>query len=92
MHHECIDQTLRRMTEHLRKCSHDAKAMLLPQGDRGCVGADDDVELHGAKSEASGFFQRVLAHQRAESLAASLGGHHVTRICDVRTPPRMVLP
>jgi hypothetical protein len=92
MHDECVDQTLRRMAEHLRKCSHDAKAMLFPQGDRGGVGADDDVELHGGKTEAPGFFERVLAHQGAESLAASLRRHHVTRICDVRTPPRMILP
>jgi hypothetical protein len=71
--------------------SHDSKAMLLPERDRGFVGADDNVELHGGKTKAPGLFKGVLAHQGAESLAASLGRYHITRICDVRTPPRMVL-
>ena len=50
MHHERVYQTFRCMTEDLRKCSNDAKAVPFPEGDSRFVGADDDIELHGGKT------------------------------------------
>jgi hypothetical protein len=55
MHHEGVDSSLCFMTEDLRKRSHNLKPMFLPDGERGRVGSDYQVELNSRKTKPPGF-------------------------------------
>ena len=55
VHDMGVDQALLWVLETIGCGSNDGEAMLLPQGDRGLVGAHYDVELYRQKSQASSF-------------------------------------
>src|SRR5690606_24308229 len=51
VHHQRIDEAELRMAEAAGDSAHFGKTHRLPQPDRACVGADDEVELHALVAE-----------------------------------------
>src|SRR5690606_276700 len=52
----------------------------LPQPDRACVGADDEVELHALVAEHPGALERTGAHRARHAAAARRLGDHVAAV------------
>lgn len=61
-HHESVHVAQGRVQERTWKATDGFEAELVPEMHCALVGADDEVELHGAKPERSGVLKRVGAH------------------------------
>src|SRR5258707_9781364 len=77
IHHERVDKAEAGMGEGLREAADDGEAEALPEPHRALVAADDEIELHGAKTSAPRVRERVLAHGGGDPASARRGPRHV---------------
>jgi hypothetical protein len=70
--------------------ANDFKSEIFPKAQRCSVGSDDEVELHGPKTEGPSFVQRVFSHRPADSATSSRWRNHEAGIRDVRSKPGLV--
>ena len=59
IHDHGIDKTVLGVPKRVRQTANNLKAEVAPQFHRSVVGADDEVELHGAEAAFPGTLQRV---------------------------------
>src|SRR5262245_54252101 len=78
------------MLEGTGQPSRDCKAEALPQPHGGLVGADDEVELHGAIAAPARLFERVQAERTRDAVAACFDRGDVAAVGDVRAAARLV--
>ena len=73
----------------MKKCGREAadnfETEALPQADGARVGADDKVELHGAKAAIPGVIERMHAHGAGYAATGSGRSGHVAAVGDVGT-------
>ena len=62
----------------------------LPEADGSGVGADDEVELHGAEAALPGVGEGVEAHGAGDSSALGGGGGGVAAVGDVGTAALLI--
>jgi len=63
--------------------ANDFKSEIFPKAQRRSVGSDDEVELHGPKTETSSFAQTMFSHRSADSATSSRWRNHEAGIRDV---------
>src|SRR5215472_13322910 len=83
VHDERINEAKRRMFKTFGKAAHNFETETLPQPDSPLVGADHEVELHGAKSALACSLQRVRTHRASHPAARSVRRRHVAAIGNV---------
>ena len=83
MHDVGIDQAQCLMPKGFGYGSYDREAHFLPERDSAFVCGDDEVELHGEKTEVSGGLQGVFTELPPDSFSAFLASHHVAGIADM---------
>ena len=72
------------MLEGSRKAAGNLESEALPKPDRALVGADHEVELHGAEAASFCVFERMAAHGARYSSAGGANIGHVAAIGYVR--------
>lgn len=85
-----IDIPLLGMGKSARHGADDGKPHILPQAHGAGIGADDQVELHGAETGRACDFERMCAHGPCEPLALRPNGGDVAAIGHMRTWPGLV--
>lgn len=78
------------MVEGFGQAAHDFEAEFLPEVDGDFIGADDDVELHGAEAAFAGAIERVGAHGAGDATACGPGRGHVPAVGDVAASALLV--
>lgn len=78
------------MSKRLGETAHDDKTQASPQTYGALVGADYEIELHGAESELSGALERVRAHGATYAAARGPRRGHVPTVGDVRAPAQLI--
>jgi hypothetical protein len=78
------------MSESARQRADDSKSEIFPKAERSSVGSDDEVELHGPKTETPSFMQTMFSHRSANSATSGRWRNHEAGISDVRSKPRLV--
>ena len=68
----------------------DFKSQIFPKAQRSSVGRDNEVELHGPKTEMPSFVQTMFSHRSADSATSGRWRNHEAGISDVRSKPRLV--
>src|SRR6266850_4846255 len=90
IHDVGVDVSLHGMLECSGKASDNFKSEGLPQTHGALVGADDEIELHRAKSALSRSAQRMRAHRAGHAAARRRHGCHVAAVGDVRSATLLV--
>jgi hypothetical protein len=90
IHYEGVDVALRWMKKSFGKAADDLEVEALPKAYGAVVGADDEIELHGAKAAFAGTLQGMLAHSSGDASACSGGRGDVAAIGDVRSASFLV--
>src|SRR5947208_16105753 len=85
-----IDISFLGMSKCARQSADNLETELLPKTDRGCVGRNDKIKLHCAKTKVSRFIQAMLGHGAANSLALRAARDHECRIGNMRTGTRLI--
>jgi hypothetical protein len=89
-HHIGVDMAARRVVEGVRQRAGDRKAHALPQLDGAAVGADHEIELHGAEAELLGLLDRVDAHRPRDAFLCLLVGDDIAAIGDMGAAAALV--
>ena len=86
-----INVTARRLTKCVRQVADDLIAELLPQSDCPFISGDNEIELHGTKTEFDSDSLRVLAHPPRDSASSGLFACDVSTVADVGAAACLVL-
>src|SRR5579875_2920843 len=78
------------MEERFGQAAHDFKSAALPESDGALIGADDEVELHGAKGTAPGVVERVHTHRSRDASARGSRRSDVTAIGHMGTASHLI--
>src|SRR5208283_4619796 len=73
------------MKEGTREAANNLEAETLPEAHGAFVGADNEVELHGAKAALCSVIEGMRAHGTGYSATGGGGGGHVAAVGDVGT-------
>src|SRR5437763_16181258 len=78
------------MSESAWQGADDFKSEIFPKTQGSSVGRDNEVELHGPKTETPSFVQTMFSHRSADSATSGCWRNHEAGIRDVRSKPRLV--
>jgi len=90
MHDEGVDVTELGMKECFRKSANNREAKALPQAHGSFIRADNEIELHGAKTAFPRTVQRVRAHRSGNTTASRRKRCHVTAVGYMRPATLLV--
>lgn len=90
VHHESVDEAELWMEEGAGQAADNGEAEALPEVKGRLVGADNKIELHGAKAAGFRVFERVAAHGTGDAAADSPGRGHVAAVGHVRAGALLV--
>ena len=90
VHHEGVHVACVRVQECLWEGSYDGEAAALPEVDGALVGADDEVELHGAEALGARLVEGVPAHAAGDSAAGCRCCSHVSAVGYVRAAALLI--
>jgi hypothetical protein len=78
------------MSESAWQSADDFKSEIFPKTQGSSVGSDDEVELHGPKTEPPSFVQTMFSHRSADSATSGGWRNHEAGVSDMRSKPRLV--
>ena len=78
------------MSESAWQGADDFKSEIFPKTQGSSVGRDNEVELHGPKTEMPSFVQTMFSHRSADSATSGRWRNHEASVSDMRSEPRLV--
>jgi len=78
------------MAESARQLADDFKCKIFPKTQGGCVGRNDEVELHRPKTETPSFMQTMFRHRSPNSATPGRWRNHEAGVSDMRSESRLV--
>jgi len=85
-----VNESERFVTECAGQGSDDRKAELFPEFDCRCVGRDDKIELHRAKTGFFCFTETMISHEPSDSSTLLPRGDHKRRVRYMRAPTALI--
>lgn len=90
MHYVNVDKSTSGVAKPVGNCAHDPKSEIFPEAQCIFVGCDDEVELHGAKTETFGFLEGMHRHGSPHSAATRRRRNHKAGVRHVRSEPGLI--
>lgn len=83
IHHQGVDVAMPWMPEGLGEATYDFESKFLPEMYGGLIGADDEIKLHGTKTEVAGEVERMGAHGAGNAASCGPGSGHIAAVRDM---------